>query len=335
MTVTDLFRIYDEILVPDGGSDNGLFFAVRPVPGQDAYFVGKDLAGMACLLVETAKGTGRKPPPIRFENLDAQFELACQIANGGEPPREGQFTVIRCRSAQKETVRYFFSVCRIFILHLDDCPSRLALAAAVRRLASIFQSIRKPPVRSLNGLFGEMFVIASSRSPARAVAAWRVEETSRFDFAVGDVRMDVKSSAGRLRKHAFSYDQCNPPPNTHAIVASLMVERIPGGTSIEDLIVATEARISGDAELLLKLHDVVASTLGTDTSEALRVTFDHRLASSSLQFFDLREIPAVRGSLPSRVSDLRFNVDLTGLPPLDVQTLSDRDPYFWDLVPRD
>ena len=146
--------------------------------------------------------------------------------------------------------------------------------------------------------------------------------------------MDVKSCAGRVRIHMFSYDQCNPPPSTQAAVASLMVERIPGGISIDDLISSIETRISGTEDLVLKLHEIIASTLGAELTHSLGVTFDPRLAESSLQFFDLREIPAVRNSLPARVSNVRFSVDLSGLIPLSKETLVDRDPNFWELIPQ-
>ena len=334
MTSAGLFGIYEGIAVPDGAHEGTPLFAARLVPDQESYFVGKDNAGQACLLVETKDETAHKPPPIRLESLDAQFELPCQITDPGGQIREGLFTVVRCRSFDVETIRYFLSVCRIIMRHLGDAPSRSALAAAVRRIASIFQNVRKPPIRSLNGLFGELFVISRSRSPGRAVAEWRNDEKSRFDFAAGDVRMDVKSCAGRVRIHTFSYDQCNPPPSTQAVVASLMVERIPGGISIDDLISSIEARISGTEDLVLKLHEIVASTLGAELTHSLRVTFDPRLAESSLQFFDLREIPAVRSSLPARVSNVRFSVDLSGLIPLSKETLVDRDPNFWELIPQ-
>lgn len=334
MTNATLFGVYEAIAVPDGDDSGAPLFAVRVVPDQDRYFVGKDTAGQACLLVETTDKARRKPPPIRLESVDAQFELACQITDPGAQSREGSFTVVRCRSRDIETIRYFLSVCGIIIRHLGDAPSRAELAAAVRRIASIFQNISRPPVRSLNGLFGELFVISRSRSPARAVAAWRNDKNSRFDFSAGDVRMDVKSCAGRVRSHTFSFDQCNPPPNTQAVVASLMVERIPGGISIEELIASIEVCISGSDDLVLKLHEIIASTLGTELTHSLRVTFDPRLSESSLQWFDLRDIPAVRGTLPTRVSNVHFTVDLSGLTPLRKEALIDRDPQFWQLMPQ-
>lgn len=335
MTGGTLFTMFEGVTVPLSENSETPIFAVRCAPGHDGYFVGRDVIGQACLLVETQDEPGRKPPPIQLESLDAQFELECQVSNADSTTRLGLFTVIRCRSPETETIRYFLSVCSVIMRHLGSEPSRANLAAAVRRIASIFQSIKKPPVRSLIGLFGELFVISRSRSPMRTVSAWRVDETSRFDFSVGDIRIDVKSSAGRARKHIFAYDQCNPPRNTHAVVASLMVERVPRGVSIDDLVGSIEARLAGDPELVLKLHDIVASTLGAELTTSLRVKFDNRLAESSLQFFDLRTIPAVRDPIQPRVSDVRFAVDLSGLPPLSFQELTDQDPYFWDFLPAE
>ena len=333
MKAVGLLAIYEGIAAVDSESATTPFFAVKPVAGHSTYFVGKDADARACILIATANERGRKPPPIRLENLDAQFELACMIRDPEGLVREGLFTVVRCRSLETETIRYFLSVCRVIMGHLGNTPSRSSIAAAVRRIASIFQSIKIPPVRSLNGLFGELFMISRSRSPTRAVAAWRIDEASRYDFASGDVRIDVKSSATRARKHTFSYDQCNPPPGTEAVVLSMMVERIPGGLSLDRLIASIEERVAGDEDLVLKLHEVVASTLGTSLSESMQVTFDPRLAATSLEFFDLREIPAVRGPLPPSVSDVRFTVDMSGLVALAKEALIDRDPHFWDLVP--
>jgi len=332
VTEPGLFAIYEGIAVPDSESAGTPFFTVRPVAEHSTYFVGKDASARACLLIATANEFGRKPPPIRLESLDAQFELACMIKDPTGEVREDLFTVVRCRSLETETIRYFLSVCRIIMRTwgvLLRGPQLLRLYVVSRR----YFKAKKPPVRSLNGLFGELFMILQSRSPTRAVAAWRIDEASRYDFASGDVPIDVKSSAVRTRKHTFSYDQCNPPPGTEAVVASVMVERIPSGISLDSLIGSIEERIAANEDLVLKLHQVFASTLGSSLSESMQVSFDPRLAATSLEFFDLREIPALRGPLPPSVSDVRFTVDMSGLVPLAKEALIDRDPHFWDLVP--
>lgn len=330
-----LFEIFEALAAPPADQSGTPVFAVRPVALYQSYFVGKDSLGKACLLVRTSDASGRAPPPIRLESLDAQFELGCRITDARGDTQDGRFTVARCRSAEPETIRYFLSVCHIIMRHMGDTPSRTALASSVQRLASIFQSIRRPPVRSLNGLFGELFLIARCRSPARALAAWRIDDRARFDFSAGDIRLEVKTCAGRLRQHSFSFDQCNPPPGTVAVLASLMIERVPGGLALSDLIAMIEDRIADDEDLLLKLHDVVASTLGTSLAISLDVPFDQRLAESSLRYFDLRTIPAIREQPPANVSDVRFASDLSGSTPLDATALADHDPLFWDLLPAD
>ena len=203
MTVLDLSDIYDGIIVPTGDASECPLFAVRPVPAYLSYFIGKDGKAQACLLVAIADTNRRKPPPIRLESLDAQFELVCQITKESGQVAEGRFTVVRCRSQDPDIIKYFLSICKILIRHLGDTPSRTDLAAAVQRIASIFQSLRKPSVRSLNGLFGELFLISRSHSPSHAVAAWRINDNARFDFSVGDIRLDVKTSTGRLRQHTL------------------------------------------------------------------------------------------------------------------------------------
>lgn len=194
--------------------------------------------------------------------------------------------------------------------------------------------MQKPPARSVNGLLGELYLIWRSGNPIRAFTAWRIDEAARFDFSDGDVRLDVKATGGRVRAHLFSYEQCNPPSGSIAIVASLFIEPAPGGITLGSLIRQIETRIAGHADLVFKLHEVVAATLGNSLNGALALTFDSKLADSSLRFFSLHDVPAIHGPLAGGVSDVHFRSDLSSLPALSVQSLVDQDPVFWDLLPR-
>jgi hypothetical protein len=329
-----LIALYDGITPPHADDLDKPLYASQPIPGYDSYLIGKDREGHACLLVAAVDPSGKLQSPIRLENLDVQFELRCHVRRNRDTESIGIFTVIRCRSLDGETIRYFLTVCETIVSLIGDKPSLRAVAAAVHRLAAIFQKVERPPVRPINGLFGELYLIWRSGSPAKAVAAWRTDDAARFDFSDGDIRLDVKATGGRLRAHVFSYEQCNPPPGSIAIVASLFVERALDGLSLRFLIEDIGGRIAGNPDLLLKLHDVVAGTLGQNLSEALSVAFDAKLADSSLRFFKLDDVPALRGSLPNGVSDVHFRSDLSVLPSLSVQALVDRDAMFWDLLPR-
>ena len=328
--LADIFAAIDP---PSEAPSDKPLYAVMPVPGHTSYFIGKDRESLACLLVSTTGQTGRPHPPIRLESLDAQFELRCHLKKGREPEREGAFTVIRCREGDNETTRYFLSVCETILRMLGDNPTRVQIATVVNRLAAIFQKIRQPSARPLNGLFGELYLLLRSGNAVRALTAWRADENARFDFSDGDIRLDVKAAGGRSRIHTFSYDQCNPPSGTIAVVASLHSEQTAGSMSLHNLIDQIEVRVSAYADLVLKLHETVAATLGASLQDGLSRCFDMRLAESSLQFFSLEEVPAIRGPLPTGVTDVHFRSDLSAMTPISTEALIDKDPVFWDLLP--
>jgi hypothetical protein len=329
-----LVAIFEAIAPPLGDNPDKPLYAVMPVPGYESYFIGKDTESHACLLAATVDHTRKRQAPIRLESLDVQFELRCQLRKGQEPDREDTFTVIRCRSLDPQTIHYFLSVCETILRMVGDSPAPRAVASAVNRLAAIFRKMQDPPTRPVNGLFGELFVIRHSGNPIRTLAAWRMDETARFDFADGDIRLDVKTTGGRVRAHTFSYEQCNPPPGTIAVVASLFVEHSPGGITLQSIIDEIERKTSANIDLAFKLHDVISATLGTDLGKALSLKFDEKIAASSLRFFSLYDVPAIRGPLVAGISDVHFRSDLSSLQTLPVQALIDRDPIFWDLLPR-
>jgi hypothetical protein len=308
-------------------------YAVQPVPNHSSYFIGKDGEGHACLLVTTADHLTRLAPPIRLESLDVQFELRCHLRKGNEPVQVGTFTVICCRSREREMTRYFLSICETVIRMSGDQPAAREIADVINRLTAIFQKMQRPPLRSVNGLFGELYLLSRSTNPLRAIAAWRTEDNARFDFAHGDIRLDVKTASGRLRIHTFSYEQCSPPPGTIGVVASLFVERASGGMALRSIIDEITLRIAANIELVFKLREVVSATLGTSLAEALSTRFDIMLADSSLRFFHVADIPAIRGAIPTGVSDIHFRSDLSAVAAVPKQALIDSDPMFWDLLP--
>lgn len=322
--------LFEGLPVP---SADHLVYSVAHIPGYPAYFIGKDNNASACLLIAILDGHARRHAPIRLESLEAMFDVPSVVKQAGQVSK-GTFTVVRCRSLEAEIVRYFFSVAETLLRILGPNPSRAAVSDAITRLAHIFQRLQSPATRSVNGLFGELFLIRQSRNPFHVLAAWRPKDTSRFDFNTGDVRVDVKTAAGRQRVHTFSFDQCNPPAGTTAVAASLFVEQASGGLLLRDLIREIETAIATNTDLVLKLHDTVAETLGRSLQDALSFRFDHRLAATSLQFYDLRSIPALRGEPPAGVSDIHFRSDLSNVTTVDIRRMVERQPLVADFLPE-
>ena len=309
-------------------------YAVRRVPGYSSYYVGRDQEGRACVLIEDVKTEKPGLVPIRLTSVDVQFSIRCRISVPDEAKKEGCFTVVRCRSTEAGTIRYFLSVCEVIMRMLGNGPREQDVAEAVYKLASILQKTRRPPVRTVSGLFGELYVIARSNNPTASAAAWRTRNTSRFDFVVGEVRMDVKTASGRVRAHVMSYEQCNGPADSFAVVASMFLERVAQGTSLESLVTNVAERLASNPDLVLKLYDVIADTLGRHVQEGMRECFDASLADSSLRFFNLAEVPAIRTPLPGGVSDVHFRADFSSTDPLDIEVLARGGGPVADLLPR-
>jgi hypothetical protein len=330
-----LERAYARITLPCDDDPNKLLYAGQRIFGCSDHLIGKDREGRACLLIAVVDQPGRLQSPIRLENLDVQFDLRCHLRRDLQQDQVGTFTVVRCRSSDGETVRYFLTVCEVILHVIGDRPQSREVSLAVHRLAAIFQKAEAPPTRPVNGLFGELYLIWRSGDPVAAVAAWRMDEGARFDFSNKNIRLEVKTTSGRRREHIFTYEQCNPPPGTFAVIASMFAERAPGGIGIGSLLEDIGMMLATHSDLLLKLHETVVGTLGASLSEALSIEFDAKVADSSLKFFKLGDIPALRDPLPSGISDVHFRSDLSGCPTTSVHALCDQDPTLKDLLPRE
>ncbi len=329
-----LIDLYESIETPSVDRVEDSIYAVLGIPLFTSYFVGKDQFSRACILVKSSGQSRIQPSPIRLDSIDVQFELPCTLKIDHEVVQESRLTIVLCKSKEREIVRYFLSVCHSVVSILGNEPGNNEVATAFHRLAFIFQKLQKPSIRTLTGLIGELYLISKSTDPIETLKAWRIDDSARYDFVCDDVRIDVKSSSRRIRSHVFTYEQCNPPDGTTAVVASMFIEHTPNGMNLRDLIDQITIMVTSNNDLLFKLHEVVSTTLGSRINDAMTATFDERLARSSLRFFNLRRIPAIRDVLPLGVSELRFRSDLTGVDSLSEFDLLTLDTSLSFFLPR-
>ena len=330
-----LFELFRSIRAPDASDDiDRQVYTVTPVYEDLEYFVGIDQEGNACFLISTVDSEQGTVSPIRLEYLEVQFQAKCRIQEPDNSLSVKLLTVLRCRSGDMEVVRYFLLICDTLARTLGHRPKSHSVAKFVYRIAAIFQRVHSPGTRVVNGLFGELFVIARSRVPCNVLSSWRVDGRARFDFVRSDFRLDVKTTSGRIRKHTFSYEQCNPPCRSTGVAVSMFVERVARGLTLGGLIQRIEHHIGVNTELAWKLHEVVADTLGTSFVAAMACNFDEGVARSSLQFFDVARIPAIRGETPEDVSGIKFESDLSTSTPIAYSSSASFHEGLEDFLPR-
>ena len=310
----------------------GLFHVLQ-LPGAAAYYVGRDSSGSAAVLVR-ASDTGRTVP-LRLAGIEARFGIPCNVAEPGSPERTETLTAILCLSRDAGIETYFASAVESLIAVLGPKPTTLQVGEAVQRLVDLFQKLQKPPRRPLAGLVGELCVIRAARSAAVAVSAWRAEPDDRYDFVSGRLRVEAKASSDRHRSHNLSFEQANPPLGVFGLLASIWIEAAGGGTSLRELLDGIEARLSADHADVMRLRSAVAETLGDTLLAAMDWHFDLTLAESSLAWFDMRAVPAIRAPSPARVSGIRFVSDVDASPRLDLAIFSQLlDSSEIGLLPR-
>ncbi|MHB0664175.1 PD-(D/E)XK motif protein [Roseomonas mucosa] len=277
-------------------------------------------AGRPGLLLRTAAG-GPRPGNIRLSGMNATFGVNCTIAVGDGPPDERRMSILEC-TADADAVPLFAESAGTFLRLLGEAPTMAEAAVAVARFASIFSSLTRPSRQSVTGLIGELMLLLLASDPAGAIGCWRVSPNDRFDFVGSDARVECKATSGGARVHSFSWEQCSPPDGA-TLAASIRVESAGGGMSVSTLLDRIEARLLGHPDAAARLRETVASTMGRSLPQVLGTTFDEALCRTSLLWFDLRDIPAIRGDLPPGVSGLRFSSDLSGAQPVSPMLLAE------------
>lgn len=295
-------------------------FSVCPVPGRVGQLVARSADDHPTILVETS-ATSRAP--IMLQNLRATFSVRCSLVLA-DHRRDTLAAVIECLTDDANLRRYFLMVAGHVLEGLGPSPRAQDIVHAIDTLASLFQRLTRPPTKDAQGLFGELIVIDLATEPSRLLEGWHVDPLERFDFVVGGLRLEVKTSRSRQRRHQFSLEQCMPPHNTIGVLASAFIESAGGGLSLEALAARTEARLAGRPELVIKLHAVLAETLGLGLLQGLAQRFDEHLARARIAFYDLSEIPAIRGPLPVEISGVRFTSEFGRLPALNLREAARR-----------
>ncbi len=308
----NLVELFDSLPATSDGENR---FLATPIEGYERHRLGKDAQGRPLLLISlNDTQSQRASAPIVLEHLTVMHNVDCRISRPDGIHEAGRFTVVRCTGGDVTLHTYFLRIASTIVVSLSERPSQLQVTGVINKLIELFRAMTKPPRKSTQGLWAELFLIARTRQPAVLIQAWHAMPEDRYDFALDNQQVEVKSVAGRVRQHYFSLEQLQPPEGTNVLIASMFVERTQAGPSIVELAEKIRTRISGDPDLLLYMDRIIGLTLGDSWRYASEERFDGKLTEESLAFFEASAIPSVNPNLPFGVSEVRFKSDLTGIP---------------------
>ncbi len=296
--------------------------------------IGKDIHGAPALLVATTStGLRSRPAPIELEHVQVMYQVGCLLWHSPASSEEATFTLVRCRSADRPLREYFLNVVEGILPLLGSSPPEERVREIVDAIAELFRSLMMPPKKSVQGLWAELFLMAEAADSRALAAAWHVAPGEPYDFSASTQRIEVKSAAGQERKHHFTLVQLHPPRGARLVVASVFAEWAGGGVSLGELLNRVRARVGREPDLLLRIEQVVAASLGQSWRKALDHRFDWERAQDSLLFYSAESIPSIDPKVPTGVSDVRFMSDLTNTMPVGLATLREADGLFRAVLP--
>ena len=325
LNLIELFQSLESVATIYGDNQ----FSTTLIPDHEQHRLGKDAQGRPVLLISVLDASGqRQPAPIVLEHLTVMYNQSCRVSHSDSTLEEGRFTVVRCTGEDTILQVYFLRVASAILTSLKNRPTQVDIAYAMNRLIELFRAMARRPRKDVQGLWAELFLITQSVQPAILVKAWHTLPEDRYDFAMEDQRIEVKSFSGSLRQHHFSLEQLHPPEGVKTLVASMRVERSQAGESITDLREKIQTHLSSESNLLLHLDTIIALTLGDGWQQADEACFDQRVAQESLAFYEAAAIPSVNPNLPSGVSRVHFQSDLTGIPTVEISHYDAEDGLF-------
>ena len=315
LNLIELFRSFDSTII----TSNADRFAAFPIPGYETHRIGKDAQGRPLLLISIPHVRSQsRAAPIILEHLRVQYNLNCRVSRSDSTFEEGIFTIVSCTAADTTLQDYFLKVMSTIVISIGNRPTQSDVAHAMNQLIELFRVMAKAPRKSVQGLWAELFLISQTGQPATLIEAWHIVPEDRYDFAIDDQRIEVKSFSGDIRLHHFSLEQLHPPEGLKALIASVSVKSSQAGVSISDLREKIQTRLGSELDPLLHIDRVIALTLGDAWQQASDTRFDERLAEESLAFYETSGIPSVNPNLPSGVSRVHFRSDLTECPTIEI-----------------
>ncbi|UNC91286.1 PD-(D/E)XK motif protein [Candidatus Contubernalis alkaliaceticus] len=264
------------------------------------------------LLVPTE---GDVSPGYKSNLVSLKLSIKCSISIEGETIESKKFDILQCESTEPAHVETFILLCQAFVSSLTELPN--SHDAIYQFFDSLLTLFRAQPASNLfkerQGLWGELFVMYSMGKTKEMISYWHKESTRKFDFSSGNKRIEVKTTTGINRVHAFSHQQLYSNSGHEIAIASIMLRPEEAGLSLKGLIDAARQEVASDFENLKKLERAIKSA-GMDDPLVTGPVYDKEEALENIAWFFAKNVPKFPFPEPVGVSGARYNVVLSLSP---------------------
>ena len=267
--------------------------------------LGKNYKGQPSILINTKKNN-ESVAPYRGMSIRLKFNINCKIHEENE---KQNYTILSCISNDEQIIKIFLDICQTTISQLGKEPTPKEISEKTQMLIDLFKEMPNK-LSSIVGLWGELFLIASSKNITKCLEAWHQHAEDKYDFYDNNEALEVKCTSQTDRKHKFKHDQLVSNLKDH-YVASIMISDDPNkGLSVVDLYEDIKKRCKLD-NLNNKLKKIFFKIVGKTPYEELneyRYSFDY--SKKNLMYYKLKDISTLINEDDS-VTDISYKVDLS------------------------
>ena len=319
--VSELRTIYNSFLEKSDANS----YSAQVVPG---FPWARIAAKGACLALITPYTEDTTRYNIELEHIKVQFNVQVMIETAFDSKVEC-VSIIECKHSESWLIDTFLELTSMVLMSAGDATP-ISINNLLSDLVNLFRALNQPSGKSVQGLWGELFVIFESSNPSEVVKSWHSAPNDRYDFAKVDERIEVKTTTG-IRRHSFAHEQLAPLANLEVTIASLVLNQEATGMSCAEMILVVISRID-EPEIRNLLINKCVKILGADWRNQNSIKFDVESARNNLKWYDVEVVPKITSPIPPNLYAVKYQSDLQTTVELTADELAQRGPLLKHLI---
>tara|TARA_B110000259_G_scaffold70430_1_gene82995 strand:- start:1786 stop:2787 length:1002 start_codon:yes stop_codon:yes gene_type:complete len=311
----DIKEIYNKLLIHHSGGVRDYFLVEKININNQLLRVGLSLEGNPAFLIEGKEEDFYTEPTKALTGIKVEFGKECIVSNNDdEDKNSGIFNIISCTEEDLNLRNFFFSFFTKYFLNAKDIDAN-NLKIEINNLSKLFSYKKKKPLKSMMGLWSELYIIAHSENAGIWAQKWHDQAQSTFDFTFSRIGIDVKSFGGNRREHFFKLEQLTNSTVEQTLILSMCLNENEEGPNVFDLWSDIKEKLQSD-QLIEKIERQIFKLAGKDIADAKR--FNLEVAKQTLLILKGSEVPCLNPeNTPLGISDIKFKSDCSAISGLD------------------
>ena len=311
----DIKEIYNKLLIHHSGGVRDYFLVEKIDINDQVLRVGLSLEGNPAFLIEGKEEDFYTEPTKALEGIKVEFGKDCLVSNNNdEGKNSGIFNIISCTEEDLNLRNFFFSFFTKYFSNAKDLDAN-NLKTEINNLSKLFSYKKKKPLKSMMGLWSELYIIAHTQNTDIWAEKWHEQAESTFDFTFSRVGIDVKSFGGSNREHHFKLEQLINPTIEQTLILSMCLNENEDGPNVFDLLNEIKEKLQSN-KLINKIEQQIFKLAGKDITDAKRFNID--IAKQTLVILEGSEIPCLNPeNTPLGVSEIKFKADCSSMVGFD------------------